>query len=288
MRNSIPIVLFAAAVVLAGCNGLVLGGDETSTSTLTPVAVPTDEPTPTPVSRLAPGLTGQGVTNAFALGEAHASALDDTSYTMRESHTVEYANGTVYNHGTTDVRLTTNESRYSLHQNASGTLFGGGTFARAIWSNGERVITAETTNDSTSYDAPRNVEGEPIPPREALMFDSTKRQQLYAYLGAVETRVTDRTTRNGTTLYRVAATNVTDPAAFEVQWTNPRNLSLVALVDSRGLVHEYRLDYTATLGGSPVDINRRVRYTDLGNTTVERPPWYDEAIANVSTATPAD
>ena len=248
--------------------------------------MPTDEPTPTPVPRLAPGLTGQGVTDPFALGEAHASALDDTSYVLREDFSVEYANGTVYNRGTTHARLAANDSRYYVRQNASGLLFGGGAFARAIWSNGERVLVADMANGSTSYDSPRNVEGESVPPREALTIDPTKRQQLYAYLGSVETRVTRTETQNGTMLYRVESTEVTNPAAFENQWTDPRNLSLVAFVDSRGLVHGFRLDYGAALNGTPVDVHREIRYTNLGNTTVERPPWYDEAIGNVSTATP--
>ncbi|WP_256687381.1 DUF7537 family lipoprotein [Halococcus qingdaonensis] len=288
MRKAILGGLFAAAVVLAGCNGVALGGDETPSRTVTPAAVPTDEPTPTAVPRLAPGLTEGGVTDAFALGEAHASALDNTSYTLHESYAIEYANGTAYNRGSADARLAANDSRYYVRRNASGLLFGGGAFARAIWSNGERVLVTDTTNESTSYDSPRNVEGESMPPREALTIDPTKRQQLYAYLGSVETRVTGTETRNGTTLHRAESTSVTNPAAFEIQWTDPRNLSLVVFVDSRGLVHEYRLDYTASLDGTPVDVRRHVRYTNLGNTTIERPSWYDAAIANVSTATTAD
>lgn len=284
MRKAILVVL-CVAVVLAGCNGFAPGGDETTARTVTPAAVPTDEPTPTPVPQLAPGLTGRGVTDPFALGDAHAAALDDLFYTMHENFTVRYANGTAHNRGSTDARLAANDSRYFVRQNASGLLFGGGSFIRVIWSNGERVLVADTANDSTSYASPRDVEGESVPPREALVIDPTRRQQLYAYLGSVETRVTGTETRNGTTLHRVESTGVTNPAAFEVQWTNPRGLSLVALVDSRGLVHEYQLDYTASLDGAPVDIHRHVRYTNLRNTTVERPPWYDEAIANVSAGT---
>ena len=284
MRKAILVVL-CAAVVLAGCNGFAPGDDETPARTVTPADVPTDRPTPTPVPQLAPGLTEGGVTDAFALGEAHAAALDDTSYTLHEDFIVEYANGTAYNRGSTDARLAANDSRYFVRQNASGLLFDGGAFARVIWSNGERVLVADTANDSTSYNSPRDVEGESVPPREALVIDPTKRQQLYSYLGSVETRVTGTETRNGTTLHRVESTGVTNPAAFEVQWRDPRDLSLVAFVDSRGFVHEYRLDYTASLDGTPVAVRRHVHYTSLGNTTVERPSWYDAAIANVSTAT---
>src|SRR5699024_4121095 len=136
--------------------------------------------------------------------------LNDTSYTLHEDFAVEYANGTAYNRGSTDARLAANDSRYYVRQNASGLLFGGGAFIRKIWSNGERVLVADTTNNNTSYDSPSSVEGEPVRPREALSLDPTKRQQLYAYLGSVETRVTGTETQNGTTLHRVESTNVTN------------------------------------------------------------------------------
>lgn len=275
--------LLTVALVLAGCNGLALGGDGTPERTLTPAAVPTDEPTPTPVQRLAPGLTGDGVFEAITLGDAHASVLDNTSYTMRENSTAVYSNGTVFNRGTVDAQIAANDSRYYVVLNRSGVVLGGGTLGRTTWSNGERVLVAETRNNSTSYQSPRGAEREPLSPREALFFDPTNREEIYAYFGAVETRVADRETRNGTRLYRIEATEVTYPAAFVVRWNNPRNLSMTALVDSRGLVHEYRLRYTATLDGETVEVTRRVRYSNLGNTTIERPPWYDAAIANATT-----
>jgi hypothetical protein len=286
MQKSIVAVLLAAAVVLAGCSG-VFGGDESPTQTVTPAAVPTDEPTPTPVPQLAPGLTGEGVTDAFALGEAHVAALDDISYTMQENFTVRYANGTVLNRVTIRTQMVS-DSRFYLVQNGFGmNVRGSG--GLSMWSNGERVLQARTSNSNTSYTSPRSVNGEPVPPQEAigtLGTDSTHKEQIYELFGSVETRVTDREQRNDTTVYWVEATNVTNPTAFEgARWQNPRNFTMVAHIDSTGLVREYRLNYTATVNDSTVRIHRRVDYTNLGNTTVERPPWYDEAIANVSTAT---
>lgn len=273
------------SLVLAGCNGLTLGENRTPAPTLTPAAVPTDEPTAIPVPRLAPGLTANGVTDSLALGDAHASVLDTRSYTVHERSTTMYANGTVYTRGTTDARLAADDGRYHVVQKGSGVRTDG-TSERALWSDGKRVIVAETTNDTTAYEVPRGREGEPVSPDEVPMVDPTNHERIYAYFGAVDTRVTDRESRNGTRRYRVEATEMTAPSAFEVRWRNPRNLSLVAFVDSRGLLHEYRLHYTATLNGDVVRVHERVRYTDLGETTVERPRWYDDAIENVSTAEP--
>ena len=44
-----------------------------------------------------------------------------------------------------------------------------------------------------------------------------------------------------------------------------------------------RLNYTATLNDSTVRVSRQIRYTNVGDTTVERPTWYAEAIENTST-----
>jgi hypothetical protein len=283
MRRSALPVLLALAIVLAGCNGLALGGGETPAPTVTPAPVPTDEPTPTPVPQLAPGLTGEGVVDAFALAEAHSSVLDNTSYTRYVNSTVRYVNGTVYNQFTSRAQYAANDSRFYTMQNGFGVAVrGSGGLSR--WSNGERVIVAETRNNSTSYTVRRNVNGEPIPPQE-LSF-GTNEEQIASIFSSVETRIAGRMTRNGTTLYRVVATNVTNRGAFgNAMWQSPRNITLRALISSQGFVREYRLNYTATLDNSTVRVHRRVRYTALGNTTVERPPWYDEAIENVSTAT---
>ena len=129
-----------------------------------------------------------------------------------------------------------------------------------------------------------------------MRFEPDTGQGIYTLFGAVETRVVGDATRNSTTIYRVAATNVTNPTAFAVadDVSDLRNVSFRAQVTPEGFVRAYRIDYNATLGGEGVPgatgrtirVHRVVRYTDLGNTTVERPPWYDEALANASTAAP--
>jgi hypothetical protein len=286
MQKSIPAVLLVAAVVLAGCSGLAFGGDGTPTQTVTPAAVPTDEPTPTPVPQLAPGLTGQGVTDAFALGEAHVAALDDISYTMQENFSVTYQNGTEYRQRGVVAQLAANDSRYYVSQSIFGSqIYSNRTIVNAFWSNGTRVLRARMLNGNTSYYPLRSADREPRSPAR-IGFGTTNREQIYRLFSSVEMHVTDREQQNGTTVYQVEATNVTNPTAFEgIKRQNPENLTLVAHINSEGLVREYRLNYTAMVNGSPVRVSRWARYTNLGNTTVERPPWYDEAIANVSTAT---
>lgn len=275
MNRSIPAVLLALSLVLAGCNGLVLGGKETPRQTLTPAPEPTPKPTPTPVPQLAPGLTGKGVTDAFALAEAHAAILENTSYTVHVNFTIQYVNGTVYRHATTRTQYGPSDSQFYLVTNVSGVRETGGI---SIWSNGERTLVARIHNNSTTYRVFQN--GNLAPPQSSNGW-------IIRLFSSTETRVIGHSTRNGTTLYRVVATAVTNPAAFNrIRWQNPRNLTLRTLISSRGFVREYHLTYTATRHNSTVHIHKRVRYTDIGNTTIERPPWYDEAIENASTTTP--
>jgi len=114
-------------------------------------------------------------------------------------------------------------------------------------------------------------------------FDRDRIEKLF---NTIETRVTGRTTSNGTTLYRVVGTNATNPVALgSATLQNPRNVTFRAVVTSQGVIREHRVSYTATTNDGPVRVDRRVRYTDIGNTTIERPAWYEEAIENVSTTT---
>ncbi|WP_228842422.1 hypothetical protein [Halococcus agarilyticus] len=188
---------------------------------------------------------------------------------------MRYANGTVYDHDTIRTQHAANGSPIYKTVNTSGrSAYGPGDFS--VWSNGQRVLVARTSNDTTSYAARRR----------GYFRRGTHDEFVAGPLSSVETRVVARGQRNGRDVYRVVATEVTNPAMFESLWRNPRNVTLRAVIDSRGLVREYRLRYGATLNGVPVRVHDRVRYTDLGNTIVERPAWYDEAIANVSTAAP--
>lgn len=283
-RSSRIGAVLVLVVVLAGCNGLVLGGEETPASTVTPMPVPTDEPTPTPRPELAPGLTRNGVVEPFALAEAHASVLADTSYTLVENHSVRFRRGMVYSGGTVEARLGTNHTRYAVVRTGSQTSVPFPVIEERFWSNGNRTLVARTSTDNTTYAIAR-ADGGPLPVRRALSDDPTNSDRIPTLFGAMETRVVGLTVRNGTRLYRVRGSNLTNEFALDTEWESPGNVKLVALVDRRGLVREYRLHYTASFDGDPVRVSRRVRYTNVGSTTVERPSWYGAAVRNVTAAT---
>ncbi|EMA39617.1 DUF7537 family lipoprotein [Halococcus hamelinensis] len=298
-HHPILVWVVALALVLTGCNGFV-PGDGPSTETVTPVAVPTDEPTPTPTPQLAPGLEEAGVTDPFELGEAHAAALDDRSFTVHSETTVRFANGSVYRHDERIGRFAANRSRYDVSSNGSGSvpIHNVSYYSVEAWSDGSQVLTAQRIDENASYDVRRGLDGSPASVSEGyngfFRFEPGTGQAVYTLFGATETRFVGETRRNGNGFYQVTATNVTNPNAFaDVGTTDLRYPSLRALVAPNGLVREYRLDYTATLDdpgnpnetGRTVHVDRWVSYTDVGTTSIERPPWYDEAVANASTAT---
>ncbi|RJT06484.1 hypothetical protein [Halococcus sp. IIIV-5B] len=299
MARSVPVLVLVLALVLAGCNGFV-SDDDTPTEAVTPVAVPTDEPTPTPTPQLAPGLDETGVTDPVELGEAHAAVLDNRSFTVHSETTVRFANGSTYRHDERIGRFAANRSRYHVSSNGSGSVpvRNASWYSVEAWSDGSQVLTAQRIDGNTSYDTQRGLDGSPASVREGyngfFRFEPGTGQAVYTVFGATETRFVGETRRNGDRFYQVTATDVTNPNAFADGGVEElRYPSLRALIAPTGLVREYRLDYTATLDGPgapnetgrTVHVDRWVSYTDIGTTTVERPSWYDEAVANASTAT---
>jgi hypothetical protein len=287
-RPFVASVLLALVVVLAGC-GAPFGSSDAGTAerTLTPAVVPTDEPTPTTVPQLAPGIDGTGVTDPLALVEAHTAVLDERSYVLDRSLTVRYANGTVHRRQVTDARFAASRARYRIVSTYSGVPFDNESAAIATFANGDHVFLARTTNGSTIYELSHGFDGKPASPREVFADAFEGSERIYSLFAGVETRVVDRVTRNETTRYRIVGAAASDGGAVASQYGDPRNVTVSATIDTRGLVREYRLRYEGTLDGTTVSVVRRARYTAVGSTTVERPPWYEAAVGNVSTAAPA-
>lgn len=288
--------LLAVVVVFAGCSGFA--GEPTRTRTVTPAPVPTAEPTP---PRLAPGLNSTGVYDPAELAAAHARVLGNTSYTVSVTQTIRHPNGTLWARRVITVRLAGNESRFFVRlavsgPNAIGLL--GEPPARAVfWSaDNERIFRAFTRGNHTTYNTFRP-RFSPVVGRvgtadyweDIVVPGGQPYGDIAPLFAAVETRLTDRTVRNGTTLYRIDGTAFRDPEPFarSERVGSPRNVSLRAVVDERGMVRRYRLSYAAVIDGDTVRVRRSIRYTGVGTTTVERPPWYDRALEDTPEATNA-
>ena len=266
MQRAVGTISIAVLVVLAGCSS-VLGGSGEMTETLTPAAVPTDEPTPTPVPQLAPGITGQGIENASALVAAHGSFLQNRSFTQTSNSTVLAPNGSVLSRTTSTLRAgAAGEGVYSVIERngsyRSRESIGLPVHSEA-WLDGQRYFVKRTfQNGTTTYSRLR-----------ISVTRSDVATGILPYLlesfGTNNTAVSERFTRDGTTLYRIRGVTQSGTAG---------NMTLRLLVDSRGVIHEYTRVRRLP---SEMNISKSVSKTRLIaiNTTEapERPPWVDEA-----------
>jgi hypothetical protein len=107
-----------------------------------------------------------------------------------------------------------------------------------------------------------------------------------------ETRIVGNTTRNGITHYRI---EIAEPAALPLvpleESVRKANDTLqaasngTAIIDTTGVIRMVRLRFPlATADGQRVSVVHTIRFTDIGSTTVERPPWYSEAVKAIDAA----
>lgn len=272
-------LLVLCVVLLAGCSGLATSG---TSPTATPAA--TDYP---------PGVTADGVAEPFALANAHADALD-ASYAVEQRYEIRDANGTAYRDRNSTVAVAANGSRYlwtltvdgrltsGVFGPANGTLVhysNGSTVAREV-TYGEGHPSAGTVERTVVYDS----DGAGAVPRTVFHGHPRNDERIPVLFGDLSNV---SVTRGNGTAYRVRATSL-DGDSVEVvdeRITNVSAVEFTATVTPDGLVREYRLELRGTLDGRPVTATERVRYSNVGATTVEEPAWYDDAVAN-STAPP--
>lgn len=259
--RTVSVVLLAAVLVAtSGCNALTDGNELTPPSRVTPVAVPTDAPTPTPVGHLAPGLTRDGLTDPNELVDAHAAVLANTSFTLREEWTLESPNGTVLARRVRTVRVEGDESYTVLDR--TGAL---GPRHRETWSGTEGHVSRTSHDDATSYDRL---------PLSGSPHDEAVWEPGALFYRAFEPQwnpTVGRLDRNGTTLYHLD----------NIYPSGPSNNGITARIDPRGVVRNYSVydpDPAVSRVPSATLSIRSVEITDIGTTTVERPAWYDRAM----------
>lgn len=310
MQRTLGLVLLAGLVVLAGCGGVLDGGRDAPTVTITPASIPTDESTPIPTPPPPPlprGVTELGIKDPDTLANAHMVALEDTSYTFHRVHVERYENGTLRERVATDVLVTTNRSHFYYRHNLSGpaarvsagtntvVAANGDRVRVAVYADGARILRAITRNNSTTYGVVRNDVGIPFAPEFADLpyisgMSIDDRNELSDVFHSVRESTVERVTpgidNRTVALYRIRATRLESGWLTTITPSRTfRNASLSVVVDSRGIIHSYRLRYTGVVNGTTIHVTESIRFTDIGETTIERPPWYDEAIAATNVTT---
>lgn len=248
-------VVVAAAVVLAGCNGVVVDS---------PPQTPERTATPEPVT-YPPGVTDTGVTDAVELVAAHGRAARNRSYVAVRTTTVEYPNGSRTRWNLTN-RRDAERDVYYLTQRISGPtsrLHGRTEFE--LWSNGSVAVGVIREDGDVRY----------FRDSEDYARRAT-RARLLSLFTKIETTTTGTTT-DGRPLVHLLGTDV---AASRLRPSRARNLSDVsfsAAVTPEGLVRSYTLRYEGELDGERVRVVEEFRLRSRTGQTVDRPAWVQVA-----------
>ncbi|WP_049899832.1 DUF7537 family lipoprotein [Halococcus agarilyticus] len=272
MRRLAAVVGLVSLVLLAGCSGTGFDTGTETPATVTPAPVPTDDPLSDPPD----GLSEDGITDSFALADAHADALANTSFTVRRNHTLVASNGTRLVDTSSVQRIRADHSRWMVERSYNGTY---AQFARRpvtdvdSWFNGSHGLYRLQGQNGTEY----------------FVFPITGasgpvgRQQLISYYTLTES--TAVSTANGRIRLEMNVRPETNRPISPLR-VNVTERTVALTLTETGRVERYRVEYTGRLRSDPnttVEGVRVVRFRGLDETTVERPDW----IATARNATAA-
>jgi hypothetical protein len=296
-------VAVVALVALAGCSSL---GD--TDPGRTPFDVPSQPPSVGGAGP--PGITNDSVESPFLLVQSHVGVLSLDSFRVVRERTVRTAAGTVVRSFALDARVSTDRQRYRVRIDRDGTALSSrerGT--RVVYAatrdtprqgaRQERVLAARLGPDGTVRSATRlTAEFDPVvSPEDVLSADPNYRDRLYRYLTVTDEAVVrplqpgggpevDATTG---TRYRVEALTTSDRRLLA---SGPNetvsNVSVAFVADERGLIVETVASYVVVRGGEQFSVRERIAYPALGDVSVQRPDWFDDAAEAATTETVGD
>lgn len=287
--SSITLLTAVIAISVAGCSSIAFdGGSGSPDSTVTPAPVPTSSD----MDSLR-GIGPEAVTDPALAGATHGSVLRDTSYTVTSNRTVTDFNGTTRSQVRTRIERQPNgvfRADVTIRGPHAPVLLGRPPAQATFWSDGDRYFRKLDRDNKTVYNEFTPVNGfagtvsfwvnsvalDGPPGR-----DATTVFELFRSLRVQETPGAETTAM-------VTGHELTANESITRRLSAPDDASLVARVRSDGLITAYRLSYTArTDDDTRVRVQRTVRFSAVGETTVERPVWYDR-IENDSTPTPSN
>jgi len=264
----------AVVLVTAGCAGFGFGETDIAETATTPVAVPEG------TTGGSPGVGPDGVGSPELLGQAHGAVLNGTGYTLRANRTAVYPNGTLHSRLSVGVHLAANRTYRTEITVAGGgapVLLGRPPARATFWSDGDRFLRRLVRDNRTvhnEYTPPDSYAGTWRYWVRSVALDGRAPRDVAETLGAFRTTVENRSGRR-----YVVGTGLRGDQFRGTPVVDPANATLTARVTPRGFVPFYRVRYTTrTDAGDPVTVTRTIRYSDVGNTTVGRPPWYDRAV----------
>ena len=245
-RRIFQLLAVICLVALAGCSG-ALSGDN-GPATLDDVTYPA-------------GVTENG-TNVSALADAHAEALNGSSFTLG----LELAqNGSTANHSAA-MHAAVGPDRGQVHVNLTGT-----NRRMATYLTEEKRYVRTTSNGEPAY---RVVERAP---EGAKLVPSSYSGAAYLdrYAAATRANFTPTGVRvvEGTPLIVLES----DGSNVSAVGANVTDYGATILVDERGVVHSFEMSARTESDGQYSEISFSMALSNVNATTVTEPAWLDEA-----------
>ncbi len=272
-------------VVLGGCSALSPSADAPATDTITPVPVPsaTDSAGTTPTAAAPtvrsdldsfPGVSARTGIDVERLLSAHVAYLSTRSYT------VEWARWTA---GGTQSVADRFERRVEVADD--------GTYLRRDRGVGSRNVTTTYVGPEGAYR--RVVTDEKTVVTPVSVRDDDPARERFAHLVAFEVSAflrsgydeLDVVERGGRRYARVFATRAPPELAQIYDAYALRNFTATLWIAPEGYVQAVHYEFDLVGTERSFSVEWRYAYTEVGETTVDRPPW---APTDGTTRTPAD
>jgi len=266
------VCVLLVVLVLSGCQGGSLG-DLVGGGGTGPGGEPESGP-----SVAAPGMNETGVYDSVELARAHTVGLEGRSYTLEIETVVVDRDGVVRYDSTQIVEVGEGGDPVLSRRHAAGRNVSARLAPETVraYASANRTVLSFTDDGRTRYieQAERVklyqnrllngfIDSEPI-------ARTTARTLIRIFLGGPDRSRVERIDHGGRAAYRLSG------AGPRNRSTPADDVRVEAIVDRFGFVH--RLDVTYPASGSygvgpGGRVTIRMRYTGVGNTTVDRPDW---------------
>lgn len=254
MRRTVPAVVVALLLVLAGCS--------------LPADLPGSGPSPTPTADGdgPPGVEEGRLADGKALLRAHNRTVISTGF---ESDF--HVNGTTTFRGEvveleqrqrTVVEPGAAEYWFSFTKNVPAT-------RSDVWGNSTMQASRAQSNAQTVY----NTRRQPTPPRQL-----SATQTLGTVILGRNFSVTSVDRTNGTVLYTLRQEGGGPGFHLPKNATNVSNYNATLVVDRKGRIRSFEASANYTVNGQPGSMSIRYRLVRVGGIDVERPDWVSTAL----------
>lgn len=242
-----------------------------------------------PSSIAVPGLTENGVDDPTALAETHARVLTNRSYSLLTNQVDYEAAMTLRSYLSMNLQLAVDRSfltRVATAGPRAPNFLGNPPSARVYWSDGIDYISKTPGGGDDVYRSfePTGYVGTWEFWAKNVPFGGTPQSQAERYFRVafeeIPTRLVERRDVGTTTIYRIGNRGQpsSDISLSEVDASAVRTVDLDAEITPEGAVRSFTLRFTSRIAGKTVHSRRDIEYRAIGDTTVDRPGWYERAV----------